>query len=58
MSVLDGWWSVSSKSWLVAVTIGITVGLFGSNLAVTTFISAAHRIQGRPPRKSQVGSAF
>lgn len=47
-----------SISLLVPVTIGITVGLFASNLAVTTFISATHSIQGRPPRKSQVGSAF
>jgi hypothetical protein len=40
------------------VTIGITVGLFGSNLAITTFISVTHNLKGAPPRKAQVGSAF
>lgn len=43
---------------LAAVTIGITVGLFASNLAIATFISTVHRMKGRPPRKSQVGCAF
>jgi hypothetical protein len=42
----------------ISVTIGITVGLFASNLAIATFISAAHKIKGTPPRKTQVGSAF
>jgi hypothetical protein len=41
-----------------SVTIGITVGLFASNLAIATFISAAHKLNGTPPRKTQVGSAF
>lgn len=41
-----------------SVTIGITVGLFASNLAIATFISAAHKLKGTPPRKTQVGSAF
>jgi hypothetical protein len=40
------------------VTIGITVGLFGSNLAIATFISVTHKLKGAPPRKAQVGSAF
>lgn len=66
----SGWFKVSSgndlspshigflTTHMPLVTIGITVGLFASNLAVATFISAAHRIKGQPPRKSQVGSAF
>lgn len=42
------------------MTIGITVGLFASNLAIATFISAAHKLKekGSPPRKTQVGTAF
>jgi hypothetical protein len=40
------------------VTIGITVGLFGSNLAIATFISVTRKLKGTPPRKAQVGSAF
>jgi uncharacterized membrane protein YjjB (DUF3815 family) len=41
-----------------SVTIGITVGLFASNLAIATFISATRKLKGTPPRKTQVGSAF
>jgi len=54
----------SVMSWLstglrmVQVTIGIAVGLFTSNLTVTIFISLGTQLRGRPPRKSQVGSAF
>jgi hypothetical protein len=44
----------------ILVTIGITVGLFASNLAIATFISAARKLKekGSPPRKTQVGTAF
>lgn len=40
------------------VTIGITVGLFASNLAIATFISVAHKLKGTRSKKTHVGSAF
>ena len=45
-------------SFFLTVTIGITVGLFTSNLAIATVMSAMHRIRGTQPRKSHIGSAF
>ncbi len=40
------------------VTIGITVGLFASNLAIAIFISVAHKLKGTRSKKTHVGSAF
>lgn len=64
-SQASGWFKVmriltvpSSSSSNVArtVTIGITVGLFTSNLAIYAFRSLLHLVRGKPPRRSRLGS--